>query len=49
MAVTTGLVVALHGVVPAAFAGLALTFSGQLAGTVQYTVRLATETEARFI
>ena len=49
MAVTSGLVVALHGVVPAAFAGLALAFSGQLAGTLQYTVRLATETEARFI
>nr|QST14989.1 ABCC5 protein [Diaphanosoma celebensis] len=49
MAVTAGLVVALHGVVPAAFAGLALAFSGQLAGTLQYTVRLANETEARFI
>lgn len=45
---TAALVVALHGYVPAAFAGLALSFSGQLSGMLQYTVRVANETEAKF-
>jgi len=35
--------------VPAAYAGLALAFSSQLSGILQYTVRLATDTETRFI
>jgi len=43
------MVVALHGYVPAAYAGLALAFSSQLSGMLQYTVRLATDTETRFI
>ena len=32
----------------AAFAGLALAYASQLSGIFQYTVRLSTETEARF-
>ena len=47
--VAAGMVVALHGMIPAAFAGLALAYSGQLTGIMQYTVRLATETESRFM
>lgn len=47
--IAAGMVVALHGVIPAAFAGLALAYSGQLTGIMQYTVRLATETESRFM
>lgn len=49
MGITAGLVVALHGYVPAAYAGLALAFSSQLSGILQYTVRLATDTDTRFI
>jgi len=49
MGITAGMVVALHGYVPAAYAGLALAFSSQLSGMLQYTVRLATDTETRFI
>jgi len=49
MTVTSVMVVALHGVIPAAYAGLALAYSGQLTGILQYTVRLATETESRFV
>lgn len=45
---TAGLVVALRGVVPAAFAGLALAYSNQLSGITQHAVRLASEAEARF-
>ena len=49
MGITAGLVVALHGIIPASMAGLALAYSGQLSGILQYTVRLASETEARFM
>lgn len=38
----------LRGVVDASFAGLALAYAAQLSGIFQYTVRLSTETEARF-
>nr|XP_045601897.1 ATP-binding cassette sub-family C member 5-like isoform X2 [Procambarus clarkii] len=38
----------LRGSVDASFAGLALAYSAQLSGIFQYTVRLSTETEARF-
>uniref|UniRef100_T1J568 Multidrug resistance-associated protein 5 n=1 Tax=Strigamia maritima TaxID=126957 RepID=T1J568_STRMM len=45
----TGLFVVLsHNQVPAAYAGLALAYAAQLSGLFQYTVRLSTETEARF-
>ena len=47
-ALTSVFVLASHGVVPAAFAGLALAYAAQLAGLFQYTVRLSSETEARF-
>ena len=38
----------LRGAVDASFAGLALAYATQLSGIFQYTVRLSTETEARF-
>lgn len=38
----------LRGAVDASFAGLALAYAAQLSGIFQYTVRLSTETEARF-
>ena len=38
----------MRGYVPASFAGLALALTGQLGGTLQFMVRLATETEAHF-
>ena len=46
--VTAGLIVALRGLIPPAFAGLALAYSGQLTGILQNTVRWASETESRF-
>lgn len=48
VAVVSAMVVMLHGIVPASFAGLALAYSSQLTGILQYTVRLAVETESRF-
>ncbi|KAF2351590.1 ABC transporter type 1 transmembrane domain [Trinorchestia longiramus] len=47
-ACTALLTVLLRGQVEAAFAGLALAYASQLSGIFQYTVRLSTETEARF-
>ena len=47
-ACTALLTVALRGSVEVAFAGLALAYASQLSGIFQYTVRLSTETEARF-
>nr|CAD7397359.1 unnamed protein product [Timema cristinae] len=43
------LVIALHGQVPPALAGLALAYSAHISGMLQYTIRLLSETEARFI
>lgn len=48
MGTTAGLIVSLHGLIPAAFAGLALAYSSQLTGILQNTVRWASETESRF-
>lgn len=48
MGTTAGLVVVLRGVIPPAFAGLALAYAGQLTGIMQNTVRWASETESRF-
>ncbi|XP_071950511.1 ATP-binding cassette sub-family C member 5-like isoform X2 [Antedon mediterranea] len=49
MSVSTAvLVVVTHGVVPASLAGLALSYSTQMLGIFQYTVRLSSEVEARF-
>ncbi|KAF6117127.1 ATP binding cassette subfamily C member 5 [Phyllostomus discolor] len=46
---TTGLMIVLmHGHIPPAYAGLAISYAVQLTGLFQFTVRLATETEARF-
>lgn len=48
MGITGGLVVGLRGMIPPAFAGLALAYAGQLTGILQNTVRWASETESRF-
>ncbi|XP_039343186.1 multidrug resistance-associated protein 5 isoform X5 [Mauremys reevesii] len=46
---TTGLMIVLmHGQISPAYAGLAISYAVQLTGLFQFTVRLATETEARF-
>ncbi|KAJ7324684.1 hypothetical protein JRQ81_017704 [Phrynocephalus forsythii] len=46
---TTGLMIVLmHGRIPPAYAGLAISYGVQLTGLFQFTVRLASETEARF-
>ncbi|XP_015687188.1 multidrug resistance-associated protein 5 [Protobothrops mucrosquamatus] len=47
--ITTGLMIILmHGQIPPAYAGLAISYAVQLTGLFQFTVRLASETEARF-
>uniref|UniRef100_A0A8C0N8S6 ATP binding cassette subfamily C member 5 n=1 Tax=Canis lupus familiaris TaxID=9615 RepID=A0A8C0N8S6_CANLF len=46
---TTGLMIVLmHGQIPPAYSGLAISYAVQLTGLFQFTVRLASETEARF-
>ncbi|XP_034989512.1 ATP-binding cassette sub-family C member 5 isoform X2 [Zootoca vivipara] len=46
---TTGLmIVFMHGQISPAYAGLAISYAVQLTGLFQFTVRLASETEARF-
>ncbi|XP_036403959.1 multidrug resistance-associated protein 5 [Megalops cyprinoides] len=42
------LIVLLHGQIPPAYAGLAISYAIQLTGLFQFTVRLLAETEARF-
>ncbi|XP_061748109.1 ATP-binding cassette sub-family C member 5 isoform X2 [Nerophis ophidion] len=42
------LIVFMHQQIPPAYAGLALSYAVQLTGLFQFTVRLLTETEARF-
>ncbi|KAM4554976.1 ATP-binding cassette sub-family C member 5 isoform 1-T1 [Odontesthes bonariensis] len=42
------LIVFMHNQIPPAYAGLALSYAVQLTGLFQFTVRLLTETEARF-
>ncbi|TRY81292.1 hypothetical protein DNTS_012126 [Danionella cerebrum] len=42
------LIVLMHGHIPPAFAGLAISYAVQLTGLFQFTVRLLSETEARF-
>ncbi|CAH1245355.1 ABCC5, partial [Branchiostoma lanceolatum] len=46
--ITALLVVVMHGSVPPAMAGLALSSVIQMTGLFQFTVRLSSETEARF-
>jgi len=43
------MVVLLKGQVPAALAGLALTYAAHISGVFQFTIRLLSETESRFI
>ncbi|KAI1884962.1 hypothetical protein AGOR_G00215300 [Albula goreensis] len=45
---TALLIVLLHGQIPPAYAGLAISYAIQLTGLFQFTVRLLSETEARF-
>uniref|UniRef100_W5NE66 ATP-binding cassette sub-family C member 5 n=3 Tax=Lepisosteus oculatus TaxID=7918 RepID=W5NE66_LEPOC len=42
------LIVLMHGSIPPASAGLAITYAMQLSGLFQFTVRMLSETEARF-
>ncbi|XP_034546003.1 multidrug resistance-associated protein 5 [Notolabrus celidotus] len=42
------LIVLMHNQIPPAYAGLAISYAVQLTGLFQFTVRLLTETEARF-
>ncbi|XP_070802218.1 ATP-binding cassette sub-family C member 5 isoform X1 [Pituophis catenifer annectens] len=46
--VTGLMIVLMHGQIPPAYAGLAISYAVQLTGLFQFTVRLASETEARF-
>uniref|UniRef100_A0A3B3DPP9 ATP-binding cassette sub-family C member 5 n=1 Tax=Oryzias melastigma TaxID=30732 RepID=A0A3B3DPP9_ORYME len=45
---TALMMVLMHGQIPPAYAGLAISYAVQLTGLFQFTVRLASETEARF-
>ncbi|XP_062857046.1 ATP-binding cassette sub-family C member 5 [Trichomycterus rosablanca] len=45
---TALLIVLMHGHIPPAYAGLAISYAVQLTGLFQFTVRLLSETEARF-
>ncbi|XP_069753242.1 ATP-binding cassette sub-family C member 5 isoform X3 [Narcine bancroftii] len=45
---TAVIIVFMHGHIPPAYAGLAISYAIQLTGLFQFTVRLASETEARF-
>lgn len=49
MSITALLVVFLHGSVVPAMAGLALSYSWHISGVLQYTTRLISETEVRFL
>ncbi|MGH0138977.1 UNVERIFIED_CONTAM: hypothetical protein FKN15_000218 [Acipenser sinensis] len=44
----TLLIVLMHGQIPPAYAGLAISYAVQLTGLFQFTVRLLAESEARF-
>ncbi|MBN3298523.1 MRP5 protein, partial [Amia calva] len=48
ISVTGLMIVMMHGQIPTAYAGLAISYAVQLTGLFQFTVRLASETEARF-
>jgi hypothetical protein len=47
--ITAFLTIFLHGQVPPALAGLALAYAAHISGVFQYTIRLVSETEVRFI
>jgi ATP-binding cassette subfamily C (CFTR/MRP) protein 5 len=46
---TAILILVFRGTIPVAPAGLALSYAAQLSGVFQFTVRLASETETKFI
>ncbi|XP_069492781.1 ATP-binding cassette sub-family C member 5-like [Ambystoma mexicanum] len=48
IAITSLCIVLLHGSIQPAYAGLAISYAVQLTGLFQFTVRLASESEARF-
>uniref|UniRef100_A0A8C1Z4K7 ATP-binding cassette sub-family C member 5 n=1 Tax=Cyprinus carpio TaxID=7962 RepID=A0A8C1Z4K7_CYPCA len=48
ISITALMIVLMHGKIPPAYAGLAISYAVQLTGLFQFTVRLASETEARF-
>ncbi|XP_014836524.1 PREDICTED: multidrug resistance-associated protein 5 [Poecilia mexicana] len=48
ISMTALMMVLMHGQIPPAYAGLAISYAVQLTGLFQFTVRLASETEARF-
>ncbi|KAM9318597.1 ATP-binding cassette sub-family C member 5 [Pholidichthys leucotaenia] len=48
ISITALMMVLMHGQIPPAYAGLAVSYAVQLTGLFQFTVRLASETEARF-
>ncbi|XP_057203387.1 multidrug resistance-associated protein 5 [Triplophysa rosa] len=48
ISITALMIVLMHGNIPPAYAGLAISYAVQLTGLFQFTVRLASETEARF-
>ncbi|XP_058846425.1 ATP-binding cassette sub-family C member 5-like isoform X2 [Acipenser ruthenus] len=48
ISITGLMIVLMHGQIPPAYAGLAISYAVQLTGLFQFTVRLASETEARF-
>ncbi|XP_030650146.1 ATP-binding cassette sub-family C member 5 [Chanos chanos] len=48
ISITALMIVLMHGSIPPAYAGLAISYAVQLTGLFQFTVRLASETEARF-
>ncbi|XP_071353059.1 ATP-binding cassette sub-family C member 5 isoform X1 [Trachinotus anak] len=48
ISITALMMVLMHGQIPPAYAGLAISYAMQLTGLFQFTVRLASETEARF-
>lgn len=47
--ITAFLTIFLHGQVPPALAGLALSYAAHISGVFQYTLRLVSEIEIRFI
>ncbi|KAJ8280519.1 hypothetical protein GJAV_G00055820 [Gymnothorax javanicus] len=48
ISITALMIVLMHGHIPPAYAGLAISYAVQLTGLFQFTVRLVSETEARF-
>ncbi|XP_004572630.1 ATP-binding cassette sub-family C member 5 isoform X1 [Maylandia zebra] len=48
ISITALMMVVMHGKISPAYAGLAISYAVQLTGLFQFTVRLASETEARF-